>query len=53
MSSRITRRLMMAALFVGGPLGGYLVNSDRGLLLGLAVSAIAVTWFLLDERRLF
>lgn len=43
----------MTTLFIGGPLVGYLLNGDRGVLLGLATSAIAIVWWLLDERHLF
>ncbi len=53
MVSRITRRLMMASLFIGGPMVGYAFNGDRGILLGAATSVIALVWFLLDERRMF
>jgi len=44
---------MMALLFVGGPLVGYLLNADRGLMLGLGTSLLAVVWYLLDERHIF
>jgi hypothetical protein len=53
MNSKRNRRLMMALLFVGGPLVGYLLNGDRGLLLGLGTSVLAILWYLLDERHLF
>jgi hypothetical protein len=53
MNSKRNRRLMMALLFVAGPLVGYLLNGDRGLLLGLGTSALAILWYLLDERHLF
>ena len=53
MNSKRNRRLMMALLFVGGPLVGYLLNGDRGLLLGLGTCVLAIVWYLLDERHLF
>ena len=53
MQSRLVRRLSMAALFFGGPVAGWLLNGDRGLLLGLATCVIAGAWFALDERKLF
>ena len=53
MNSKRNRRLLMALLFVGGPLVGFLLNGDRGLLLGLGTSVLAILWYLLDERHLF
>jgi len=29
------------------------LNGDRGLILGLGTSLLAVVWYLLDERHLF
>lgn len=46
------RRLIKFALFVGGPVAGWLLNGDRGLLLGLVVSLIALAWFVIEERKL-
>ena len=42
----------MLAMLVGGPIGGWLVNGDRGIMFGLAVSALAVCWFLLEQRKI-
>jgi hypothetical protein len=42
----------MLLMFVGGPLVGWQVNGDRGMLFGLAVSALAVFWFLLEQRKI-
>lgn len=53
MNSKRNRRLLMTLLFLGGPLVGFLLNGDRGLLLGLGTSALAIVWYLLDERHLF
>jgi hypothetical protein len=52
MVSRKFRRLVMLAMLVGGPIGGWLVNGDRGIMFGLAVSALAVCWFLLEQRKI-
>lgn len=52
MNSRTQRRLIMLALLLGGPILGWLLNGDRGLLLGLVVSLFAIVWYVIEERRL-
>lgn len=52
MKTKIERRLIMLALLLGGPIGGWLIKGDRGLLFGLAVSLFAVVWFVIEERKL-
>lgn len=42
----------MLALLIGGPICGWLLNGDRGIAFGMATSVIAVTWFLLEQRRI-
>lgn len=46
------RRMIMLGLLVGGPVGGWLINGDRGLLFGLVLSLFAVVWFAIEERHL-
>ncbi len=41
----------MLLMFLGGPSVGWLINGHRGLMFGLALSVLAVGWFLLEERR--
>jgi hypothetical protein len=52
MISKRVRRVIMLLMFAGGPLVGYLMRGDRGAMFGLAVSVLAVTWYLLEERRI-
>jgi hypothetical protein len=52
MTTRTQRRVTMLILFIGGPLVGYLLRGDRGLLFGLIVSLLAVVWYLIEERKL-
>jgi hypothetical protein len=52
MVSKRSRRWLMLLLFVGGPLLGWLMLDDRGLLFGLIVSVLAVGWFLVEEKHL-
>lgn len=52
MTRKNIRRTFMLAMFVGGPIAGWFINGHRGLMFGAAVSALAVGWFLLEERRL-
>jgi hypothetical protein len=42
----------MSILFLGGPVVGWLLNGDRGLLFGLVVSVFAIVWFVIEERKL-
>ena len=42
----------MVVMFIGGPLIGWLLNGDRGVIFGLAVSVLAVCWFLLEQRKI-
>lgn len=52
MVSKGIRRTFMLALLIGGPIVGWLLNGDRGIMFGLATSVIAVAWFLLEQRRI-
>jgi hypothetical protein len=52
MQTKHQRRLIMLVLLLGGPVGGWLLNGDRGLLFGLIVSLFAVVWFVIEERKL-
>lgn len=52
MNARTQRRLVILALFLGGPLIGYLLRGDRGLLFGLVASALAAVWFVVEQRRI-
>jgi hypothetical protein len=52
MLGKQVRRTFMVLMLVGGPLVGWLVNADRGLMFGLAVSVLAVVWFLLEQRKI-
>jgi len=49
---RHPRRWLMLLLFLAGPTLGWLLLDDRGLLFGLIVSALAVVWFLIEEKHL-
>ncbi len=51
MSPKNVRRTFMLLMFLGGPSVGWLINGPRGLMFGLALSVLAVGWFLLEERR--
>ena len=42
----------MLVLFVAGPILGWIMQDDRGLLFGLIVSSLAVVWFLIEEKHL-
>lgn len=46
------RRLSMLLIFVGAPIAGWLVNADRGLMFGAAVSVLALFWFVLEHRKI-
>lgn len=46
------RRIVMLLMFLGGPTVGWLLNDDRGLLFGAAVSVLAIIWFILEQRRI-
>lgn len=52
MKTHAQRRWIILALFLGGPIAGWLLLADRGLLFGLTVSLLAVAWFLIEERKL-
>ncbi|MBI3864234.1 MAG: hypothetical protein HY290_20310 [Planctomycetia bacterium] len=52
MLSKRARRSVMLLMLAGGPLAGWLINGDRGIVFGLAVSALAVVWFLLEQRKI-
>jgi hypothetical protein len=52
MVSKNVRLTFMAVMFVGGPIAGWLINGDRGMVFGLAVSALAIVWFLLEQRKI-
>lgn len=52
MHTRSQRRWIMLALFLGGPLIGYALRGDRGVLFGLVASVLAVVWFLVEERKI-
>lgn len=52
MVSKSVRRTFMLVLLLGGPVAGWLLNGDRGIVFGMATSVIAVTWFLLEQRRI-
>jgi len=42
----------MLLLFLAGPIVGWLLQGDRGLLFGLIVSALAVIWFVIEEKHI-
>ena len=44
--------MFIVFMFVGGPIAGWLINGDRGIVFGLAVSALAIVWFLLEQRKI-
>ena len=46
------RRLIALLILTGGPVAGWLLNGDRGILFGLIASALAVVWLLIEERKL-
>lgn len=52
MFSKNMRRTVMLLMLLGGPIVGWLINGDRGIMFGLAVSALAVIWFLLEQRKI-
>ena len=52
MASKRMRRAVMILMFLGGPIGGWLLRGDRGAMFGLAVSVLAIIWFLLEQRRI-
>ena len=52
MVSKGIRRTFMLALLVGGPIGGWLLNGDRGIVFGMVTSVLALIWFLLEQRRI-
>lgn len=52
MVSKQVRRTFMLLMLVGGPIVGWLINGSRGTMFGLAVSVLAVFWFLLEQRKI-
>jgi hypothetical protein len=52
MVSRKVRRIFIWSILVGGPIGGWLINGDRGILFGLAVSVLAIVWLFLEQRKI-
>ena len=52
MVSKKMRRTFMLLMLLGGPIAGWLINGDRGIMFGLAVSALSVFWFLLEQRKI-
>lgn len=52
MPLRHRRRWLKLLLFLAGPIVGWLVLDDRGLLFGLIVSALAVVWFVVEEKHI-
>jgi hypothetical protein len=52
MTTKRGKRFAMLLMLVGGPVGGWLINGDRGLLFGLGVGGLAIVWFLIEERKL-
>ncbi len=52
MLSKPVQRTMMVLMFVGGPIVGWLLNGDRGIMFGLAVSVLALVWFLMERARI-
>jgi hypothetical protein len=52
MLSKPVQRTIMLLMFAGGPLVGWFLNGDRGIMFGLAVSVLAVGWFLLERSRI-
>lgn len=52
MLSKRVQRTIMILMFVGGPIIGWLVNGDRGTMFGLAVSVLAIIWFLLEQTKI-
>jgi hypothetical protein len=51
MSSKTQLRLLILVFVIGGPAVGWVLNGDRGLLLGLIVSLFAVVWSLVARRK--
>jgi len=52
MLTRNARRIFPFVLFLGGPILGWFINGDRGLMFGFAVSVLAVIWYILEHRRI-
>lgn len=52
MVSKRVRRTFMLLMLLGGPIAGWLINGDRGVMFGLAVSVLAVGWFLLEQKKI-
>jgi hypothetical protein len=52
MLSKPVKRTIMFLMFAGGPIIGWLLNGDRGTMFGLAVSVLAIGWFLLEQRKI-
>ncbi|MBS0261315.1 MAG: hypothetical protein JSS02_05110 [Planctomycetes bacterium] len=52
MLPRTPRQFLPLLLFVVGPVAGWLINGDRGLMFGFAVSVLAVIWYTLEHRRI-
>lgn len=50
--SHKSRRWVTLGLLLGGPIGGWLLKGDRGLLLGLVVSLLAIIWLFVEERKI-
>lgn len=46
------RRAFLWLMLLGGPIAGWLINGDRGIMFGLAVSALSICWFLLEQRKI-
>lgn len=46
------RRLITLSILMGGPVVGWLINGDRGILFGLIASVLAVVWLVIEERKL-
>jgi hypothetical protein len=52
MVTRKTRRILLWVVLLGGPICGWLMNGDRGVLFGLAVSVLAIVWLFLEQRKI-
>jgi len=52
MVSKRVRRTFMVLMLLGGPICGWLINGDRGIMFGLAVSILAIGWFLLEQWKI-
>jgi hypothetical protein len=52
MVSKGVRSTFIIAILIGGPLVGWILNDDRGIIFGMAASVLALFWFRIEHRTI-